>query len=131
MVTQSQPPKPEPILPVDEKSELRHERVRRLTLTDSVVLTSRQSRRLDLEMELQVANTQKKVLQDEVNQLKFGWCLSSKLYSFLPRIAVSQEQAAHEELRITWKRANENFIEMQKVCVSSVYSACRLRISEC
>jgi hypothetical protein len=57
--------------------------------------------------------------------------LSARLYLTFLRIAVSQEQAAHEELRITWKRANENFIEMQKVCVSSVYSACRLRISEC
>lgn len=66
-----------------EKGELRMER----------------SKRLDLEMELQVLQTQRTVLINETYQL---------------RTSLNAEKVQHNELKFTWQHANEHFLEMQK-----------------
>eukprot|EP00053_Salpingoeca_punica_P018629 m.183317 g.183317 ORF g.183317 m.183317 type:complete len:833 (-) comp17474_c0_seq1:868-3366(-) len=59
-------------------------------------LETEKSARMDLDMQIQVLQTQKSVLQAELEKLQ---------------LELDAERTAHTELKLTWQRANEQFIE--------------------
>ena len=70
------------------------------------------SARSDLEMFVAVLNTQKAVLQEDCERLKAELCNVCRLYE--------EEKAKHNELKQTWKMANEEFLSQQMNLLSEL-----------
>jgi len=68
-------------------------------------LDAERSSRTDLEMFVAVLNTQKGVLQEDADKLR------QELHNVCRLL--EQEKSEHRELKETWKKANEQFIEQQ------------------
>lgn len=73
---------------------------------------SEKSARTDLEMYVAVLNTQKTVLQEDSDKLKTELHNVCRLFE--------QEKMSHNELKQTWKLANEQFLTQQKKLVAEL-----------
>lgn len=89
------------------------------------VLEAEKSCRTDLEMYVAVLNTQKSVLQEDAEKLR------KELHEVCHKL--EQERQQHNQLKHTWQRANDQFLESQRLLmrdmqrIESVLSSEQLR----
>ncbi|XP_051552051.1 rab GTPase-binding effector protein 1-like isoform X2 [Myxocyprinus asiaticus] len=89
------------------------------------VLEAEKSCRTDLEMYVAVLNTQKSVLQEDAEKLR------KELHDVVHMLELERQQ--HNQLKHTWQRANDQFLESQRLlmrdmqCIESVLSSEQLR----
>lgn len=89
------------------------------------VLEAEKSCRTDLEMYVAVLNTQKSVLQEDAEKLR------KELHDVCHKLELERQQ--HNQLKQTWQRANDQFLESQRLLmrdmqrIESVLSSEQLR----
>ncbi|XP_077449069.1 rab GTPase-binding effector protein 1 [Stigmatopora argus] len=89
------------------------------------VLEAEKSCRTDLEMYVAVLNTQKSVLQEDAEKLR------KELHEVCHKLELERQQ--HNQLKHTWQRANDQFLESQRLLmrdmqrIESVLSSEQLR----
>uniref|UniRef100_A0A4W6D6P4 Rab GTPase-binding effector protein 1 n=1 Tax=Lates calcarifer TaxID=8187 RepID=A0A4W6D6P4_LATCA len=89
------------------------------------VLEAEKSCRTDLEMYVAVLNTQKSVLQEDAEKLR------KELHDVCHKLELERQQ--HNQLKHTWQRANDQFLESQRLLmrdmqrIESVLSSEQLR----
>lgn len=89
------------------------------------VLEAEKSCRTDLEMYVAVLNTQKSVLQEDAEKLR------KELHDVCHKLELERQQ--HNQLKHTWRRANDQFLESQRLLmrdmqrIESVLSSEQLR----
>ncbi|XP_026068183.1 rab GTPase-binding effector protein 1-like isoform X4 [Carassius auratus] len=89
------------------------------------VLEAEKSCRTDLEMYVAVLNTQKSVLQEDAEKLR------KELHEVVHLLELERQQ--HDQLKHTWQRANDQFLESQRLLmrdmqrIESVLSSEQLR----
>ncbi|XP_068600240.1 rab GTPase-binding effector protein 1 isoform X3 [Brachionichthys hirsutus] len=89
------------------------------------VLEAEKSSRTDLEMYVAVLNTQKSVLQEDAEKLR------KELHDVCHKLELERQQ--HNQLKHTWQRANDQFLESQRLLmrdmqrIESVLSSEQLR----
>ncbi|XP_012719850.2 rab GTPase-binding effector protein 1 isoform X2 [Fundulus heteroclitus] len=89
------------------------------------VLEAEKSCRTDLEMYVAVLNTQKSVLQEDAEKLR------KELHEVCHKLELERQQ--HNQLKQTWQRANDQFLESQRLLmrdmqrIESVLSSEQLR----
>ncbi|XP_061754892.1 rab GTPase-binding effector protein 1 isoform X1 [Nerophis ophidion] len=89
------------------------------------VLEAEKSCRTDLEMYVAVLNTQKSVLQEDAEKLR------KELHEVCHKLELERQQ--HNQLKHTWRRANDQFLESQRLLmrdmqrIESVLSSEQLR----
>ncbi|XP_056295048.1 rab GTPase-binding effector protein 1-like isoform X2 [Pseudoliparis swirei] len=105
----------------DRARELEASKVKEL----SHVLEAEKSCRTDLEMYVAVLNTQKSVLQEDAEKLR------KELHEVCHKLELERQQ--HNQLKHTWQRANDQFLESQRLLmrdmqrIESVLSSEQLR----
>eukprot|EP00054_Salpingoeca_dolichothecata_P016130 m.94027 g.94027 ORF g.94027 m.94027 type:complete len:1028 (-) comp21833_c0_seq1:83-3166(-) len=83
----------------DSGSNSAIDRSQNKTAEYKALLKAEKSKRQDLEMQLEVVQTQKKVLQTETEEAN---------------LALNRERTVNADLRLTWQRANEHFLDLQR-----------------
>uniref|UniRef100_A0A671VMH6 Rab GTPase-binding effector protein 1 n=1 Tax=Sparus aurata TaxID=8175 RepID=A0A671VMH6_SPAAU len=105
----------------DRVKELEASKVKEL----NHVLEAEKSCRTDLEMYVAVLNTQKSVLQEDAEKLR------KELHEVCHKLELERQQ--HNQLKHTWQRANDQFLESQRLLmrdmqrIESVLSSEQLR----
>ncbi|XP_043996953.1 rab GTPase-binding effector protein 1 isoform X1 [Gambusia affinis] len=105
----------------DRVKELEASKVKEL----NHVLEAEKSCRTDLEMYVAVLNTQKSVLQEDAEKLR------KELHDVCHKLELERQQ--HNQLKQTWQRANDQFLESQRLLmrdmqrIESVLSSEQLR----
>ncbi|XP_061596298.1 rab GTPase-binding effector protein 1 isoform X2 [Cololabis saira] len=105
----------------DRVKELEASKVKEL----NHVLEAEKSCRTDLEMYVAVLNTQKSVLQEDAEKLR------RELHEVCHKLELERQQ--HNQLKHTWQRANDQFLESQRLLmrdmqrIESVLSSEQLR----
>lgn len=105
----------------DRVKELEASKVKEL----NHVLEAEKSCRTDLEMYVAVLNTQKSVLQEDAEKLR------KELHDVCHKLELERQQ--HNQLKHTWQRANDQFLESQRLLmrdmqrIESVLSSEQLR----
>ncbi|XP_026183991.1 rab GTPase-binding effector protein 1 isoform X2 [Mastacembelus armatus] len=105
----------------DRVKELEASKVKEL----NHVLEAEKSCRTDLEMYVAVLNTQKSVLQEDAEKLR------KELHDVCRKLELERQQ--HNQLKHTWQRANDQFLESQRLLmrdmqrIESVLSSEQLR----
>ncbi|KAM3602069.1 uncharacterized protein V6R79_023873 [Siganus canaliculatus] len=105
----------------DRVKELEASKVKEL----NHVLEAEKSCRTDLEMYVAVLNTQKTVLQEDAEKLR------KELHEVCHKLELERQQ--HNQLKHTWQRANDQFLESQRLLmrdmqrIESVLSSEQLR----
>ncbi|KAJ8267245.1 hypothetical protein GJAV_G00140280 [Gymnothorax javanicus] len=105
----------------DRVKELEASKVKEL----NHVLEAEKSCRTDLEMYVAVLNTQKSVLQEDTEKLR------KELHEVCHRLELERQQ--HNQLKHTWQKANDQFLESQRLLmrdmqrIESVLSSEQLR----
>ncbi|XP_041864714.1 rab GTPase-binding effector protein 1 isoform X2 [Melanotaenia boesemani] len=105
----------------DRVKELEASKVKEL----NHVLEAEKSCRTDLEMYVAVLNTQKSVLQEDAEKLR------KELHEVCHKLELERQQ--HNQLKYTWQRANDQFLESQRLLmrdmqrIESVLSSEQLR----
>ncbi|RVE64189.1 hypothetical protein OJAV_G00143670 [Oryzias javanicus] len=105
----------------DKVKELEASKVKEL----NHVLEAEKSCRTDLEMYVAVLNTQKSVLQEDAEKLR------KELHEVCHKLELERQQ--HNQLKQTWQRANDQFLESQRLLmrdmqrIESVLSSEQLR----
>lgn len=105
----------------DRVKELEASKVKEL----NHVLEAEKSCRTDLEMYVAVLNTQKSVLQEDAEKLR------KELHEVCHRLELERQQ--HNQLKHTWQKANDQFLESQRLLmrdmqrIESVLSSEQLR----
>ncbi|TKS83174.1 Rab GTPase-binding effector protein 1 [Collichthys lucidus] len=108
----------------DRVKELEASKVKEL----NHVLEAEKSCRTDLEMYVAVLNTQKSVLQEDAEKLR------KELHEVCHKLELERQQ--HNQLKHTWQRANDQFLESQRLLmrdmqrIESVLSSEQLRQEE-
>ncbi|XP_034033578.1 rab GTPase-binding effector protein 1 isoform X2 [Thalassophryne amazonica] len=109
------------IIAEDRVKELEASKVQEL----NHVLEAEKSCRTDLEMYVAVLNTQKSVLQEDAEKLR------KELHDVCHKLELERQQ--HNQLKHTWQRANDQFLESQRLLmrdmqrIESVLSSEQLR----